>query len=381
MNHITFFITGNCNLSCAYCFENTHHWPRCDTNPDVIKKSIDFLIAESGENEKQLQIGFFGGEPLLRPDLVDMACEYSKAEGEKHGKVFNYSITTNMTLIDEKVIEILKKHNITLLASVDGMPHRDNVRYWKGTQKSSATTALSNLLLAQKHNINIGIRWTVAPEILEHLAEDVITLATLGFRNLAVEFVYETRKWTEEDYKKLEAELRIIAEFYISELRAGRNLYVKPICDGFGTYTAENRPQYRCGLGYNGVGVASDGDIQPCHRFVARQDHKDWSLGNVLTEFDREKRDAMVSGWSYDKIKVDDGRSCKDCPIKIRCPGGSCFPVHLDACNDFYTTPHCYCDLQLLCQRVSNDVLGILYGEKNPIIMGMLGQNAACNCQ
>jgi len=372
LNHITIYPTGRCNLSCAYCFENTHQWCRADSTIETMRTSVDFLIRESG-NQENLNIGFFGGEPLLRPDLVDETCTYAKEQGVKFGKRFGFSVTTNMTLIDDNVLQVLKKHNIMLLASLDGMPRKDNVRFWQNTQETSAWHAFSNLLFAQKNGVGIQLRWTISPHNLKYVAEDCKTMMAIGIRNFALEFVYEC-EWTKDDLDLLEFELRELAKLYISELRNGRELHVKPINDGFSVYTAEQRQTLRCGLGYFGVGISAEGTIQPCHRFVSREDAKDWALGSVHTEFDKAKRDKMVADWKLDKVKITDGRKCEDCPIKLRCPGGICFLVNLDITKDFYTVPHVYCDIQLACQKVSNDVLGVLYGEKNSTMLKILGQ-------
>ena len=377
LNHATVYITGRCNLACSYCFSRFEDWPKEDATPETLRATVDWLISESGD-QQQLHLGFFGGEPLLRPDLIELCCEYAAARGKETGKKISCGVTTNLTPLTDEVLQMLKKHNVSLLASIDGLPHKGNQRFWADRPGvSSATDALSKLLAAQRHGLSCQIRWTVAPDALNHLGEDCVTLATLGFRGLAVEFVYEA-EWTSEHLAQLEQELRYIGDYLIAEYRDGRKLHVKPLHDAFGLYKLEQRQKLRCGLGYFGVGVATDGTIQPCHRFVCRADAKDWAMGSVQEGLNIEKRDALVAKWDIDKVTVDDGRLCKDCPVKLRCPGGICPPSHLDVTGKFDCVQHTYCDIQLVGQQVANDVLGVLYGERNPLIMQDLGQGSGC---
>lgn len=376
INHVVMFVTGKCNLGCSYCFQeidglrNLAPWAQ-DTTIETIKATVDFLIANSGA-ERSVGLGFFGGEPTLRPDLLEYACEYGTQAAQAAGKGINFSVTTNMTLMGDRLIELIKRYNIGVLASIDGQPRPDNQRVYKGTQISSAQKAYESLLLLKAQGVTPTLRWTLAPYAgLENLYDDVVHFADLGFRTLAVEFVYEV-PWSAEALAKLEAELRRVAQYYTAELRAGRNLYFKPIDDTFQVYTMDERPQNHCGTANKGVGVGPDGTLQPCHRYVSRHDADDWAVGHVSTGFVEERRLAVVDGWSGAEVTVSDGRSCHDCPIQIRCNGGVCLPVNLDVTGSWSQVPSWHCDIQLTCQRVGNDVLGVLYGSRNPLMVRKL---------
>lgn len=372
MNHITLYPTGKCNLACEYCFERFQEWSRDDADEETIKKSIDFLF-EEGKNENKLSISFFGGEPSLKPSLIKLACDYALTKAKEETKEISFSITTNLTILTNDLLEIYKKYNIHILASIDGMPHEDNKRYYANTNISSADTAYKNLLKAKEEGLNITIRWTVPKTGVKYIYDDIKEFIDLGFYNIGLEFVYE-EKWEKDDLELLEVELRKLGSLYIEKLREGIELHIKAIDDGFLLYTMENRHTLRCGLGHFGVGISPNGEILPCHRFVSRNDVNKWSLGNVKTEFDKVKRDKMVSDWDIDKIKVEDGRECKNCPIKLRCPGSGCLVVNLDTTGDIFTSPKSYCDIEYVKQKVANDVLGVLYSEKNPIMLKKLGQ-------
>lgn len=370
INHVVMHLTGKCNLGCSYCFQGEHdNWFAKDMEPETARSTVDFLIANSGENQS-IQIGFFGGEPTLKPDLLEMTCEYARTRAAEVGKSVSFSITTNMTLINDRLIEIIKRYGIGVLGSIDGIPRPSNVRFYKGTTLSSAQKAYDNLLRLRDEGIIPTLRWTLTPLTTGQLMEDVTHFAEQGFRNLAVEFVYET-PWDEGDVKRLEVELRKLQTFYIAELRAGRDLYCKPIDDGFQVYTMDERPNLRCGLAYQGAGIGTDGKVHPCHRYSSREDHASWEMGDVFNGF-TEARVDLINSWDGNAVKVSDGRSCHDCPVKIRCSGGICLPVNLDTTGELNTVPSWHCEIQLACQRVANDVLGILYGERNPLMVAKL---------
>ena len=371
MSHIIIFPTDDCNLACPYCFEGQHQkWRKCDMTLETGKKSVDFII-EQCKDSPTFSVQFFGGEPTLRMDLVGKIAEYAVLQGEATGKKAVFSLTSNLTLLDYDAIEILKKYSITLVASIDGMPTGEGVRYFRDTRVDSGYEALRGIMAAHDAGVDVTVRWTLVPEAVPRVFDSIKEFVALGLKRLVLEFVYES-EWDKASLDSLEHQLRLVAKFYIEEMRNDRYFHFSPFERAFSVYTMDERRTLRCGLAVSGVGIGTDGTIAPCHRFIARDDAAVWELGNVWTGLKAEKRQAMIDDWHYDKIKVDDGRECKDCPVKIRCPGGSCFPTHLDFCNDFYTTPHAYCDLQLVQQRVGNDVLGILYGEKNPAITRLI---------
>lgn len=371
MNNAVFYLTGRCNLECAYCFGRISGWQREDTTEAVIKATVDWLLAQPGN--LPLHIGFFGGEPLLRPDLLELTCSHGTELAKTVGRSLNYAVTTNLTLLTDEVAAMLKRYQVSIIASMDGLPHRDNQRYWPGTRQHSGGEALVGLLAAQRAGLNVDVRWTVSPQTIRYLGDDCLTLVALGFRRLAIEFVYECA-WTPEQLVALEVELRAVAAQFIAELRAGREMHFKPFSDGFTQYTQDKPMTTRCGFGGAGVGVAPNGDILPCQRYVCRSDAAQWVLGNVFTGLEPGKREACLASWDREKVKVADGRSCRDCPIRLRCPGGVCPPLHLDTTGDLFTVPTSYCDVQLTVQRVANDVLGVLYAERNPAMLRVLGQ-------
>lgn len=323
---------------------------------------MDLLFASS--RSEQVALGFFGGEPLLRYDLVEGAAAYARERAQLARKSVKFSVTTNATLLTPEVVASMKCLGIPALVSLDGMPHAENQRlYTDGTP--SADKSLVNSLHALEAGIELTVRWTLTPGTVRYVPGDLRALARLGFRTVALEYVYEV-EWTEAALKELEEALGDIARFYISELRAGRRLTVKPIDDGLNLFHMEQRQTSRCGLATHGVAVGADGSIYPCHRFVTRGGPV---IGHVLTGWDEPALKAAQE-WDVNRMRSESG-SCRDCPVQLRCVG-CCLCTNLDVCGDRYVSPRAFCELQRIGQRVANDVVGVLYAEKNPILLEKL---------
>jgi uncharacterized protein len=360
----TWFITSKCNLDCEYCFTHFNKdFPQKDSTFETGKAIVDFLLINS--TTPNVGISFFGGEPLLQIGLMKEVVVYAKERGKLARKNFNFSVTTNATLITEELIEWFKAVGISPLISLDGMPHEENKRLF-GSGGASAEVALEKAISVLDAEIQPVIRWTVHPDSLSYLFNDVRRFIRLGFDAIALEPVYEV-EWSKESLERYEDELRKISKLYLDYLRRGKNMIIKPIDDAIRLFVAEQKQKTRCGTATHGVGVDMDGNIYPCHRFVTRMGPV---LGDVFTGWN-EVALKQAQSWDVNKVHPEHG-SCKDCPINLRCPGGGCLCVNLDLCNDIYTSPDLFCTFQKINQRVTNDIAFILYGEKNPVFMGKL---------
>lgn len=365
LTHATWLITSKCNLACSYCFTRFNKdFAQEDSTFEVGKATVDLILMSS--TKPNVGLGFFGGEPLLKFDLMREVVDYAQAQATKARKRFNFSVTTNGVLMDERVIRWFKEKGIRPLVSLDGMPHDCNKRLFPdGTP--SAEMVLEHAQHALDAGLRMTIRWSLHPEHLPYFAADVKELVRRGFDVIAVDPVYEVT-WTENDFSLYEEQLREVGRFYISCLRNGRRIMVKPIDDAFAMFTMDEKQKTRCGTATDGVGVGPDGKIYPCHRYVTR-------MGPVVgSVFEGWNEDALraVQAWDVSKVRPEEGGSCADCPVNLRCPGGGCLCVNLDVCGDVYISPSVYCRLERIDQRVANDVVFILYAEKNAILMDKL---------
>lgn len=302
----------------------------------------------------------------MQLDLIQEVVDYAERQSKKARKGFTFSVTTNGVLMDEQVMRWLKEKGIHLLLSMDGMPHEFNKRLFPDG-RSSAETVLERALSALDAGLQPTLRWSLHPEHLSCLAADLKALVRLGFDIIAVDPVYEVT-WAEGDFALYEEQRREVAHFYISCLRRGRRITVKPIDDGFAVFTADEKQKTRCGTATGGIGVGTDGKIYPCHRYVTRMGP---AIGSVFDGWD-EAALVRAQAWDVRKAQPASGESCADCPVNLLCHGGAYLCVNLDMCGDIYTVPDIYCKLQRINQRVANDVVFVLHAEKNPILMEKL---------
>ncbi len=365
VNHATWFVTSRCNLACSYCFTRFNpDFPREDSTVEVGRAIVDLLLMNSAQG--QVGLGFFGGEPLLRFDLIREVVGYAEAQAKKARKSFVFSVTTNGTLMDAEIARWLRDQHIQPLISLDGMPHADSKRLFPDGGPS-AEMALQHAQEALDAGLQVTIRWSLHPEHLRYVAADLKALVRLGFDVIALDPIYEAA-WTDDALALYEQQLEDVGRFYVSCLRRGRRITVKPIDEGLTMFALDEKQRTRCGTATGGVGVGPDGRLYPCHRYVTRMGPV---IGDVFNGWD-DVALSRAQAWDVNRVHPADGSSCADCPVSLRCPGGGCLCVNLDLCGDIYAAPGIYCRLQRINQRVANDVAFVLHAEKNAIFQDKL---------
>jgi len=265
---LTAWATGRCNLRCHYCFVYKLYpqQPSSDMQPDVVEALIDFGLRYGS---RPIRIWWFGGEPLLAFDnvikyAVDLVLKRGLRVG-MNGDVY-FGLTTNCTLLTEDKVKFFARYGFGILLSIDGTKEKHDKYRVFPNGRGSFDVAWRGLQLVRKYlNPNPSIRWTVAPETVEGLANDVKWYVDQGLTNLAIDWVYEV-KWYEEDLKKLRQEMYKIREYMIKWMRQGIPVMLKFVRDGVAPAVAPFRAWWksRCGLGQGSVGVDIDGTIYPC---------------------------------------------------------------------------------------------------------------------
>ena len=206
-------IAHDCNLRCRYCFAHGGEYmgKREIMSPEVGKKAIDFVIKESGAR-RNIEIDYFGGEPLMNFETVKEITEYAKAEGEKHGKNFRFTITTNGILLDDKKMEYINENMGNIVLSIDGRKEvHDKVRVRVDGSGSYDSIVNKFIKVARSRNQeNYYVRGTFTRDNLD-FAEDVMHLADLGFEQISVEPVVAQES---EDYALRKEDLPRIFEEY-----------------------------------------------------------------------------------------------------------------------------------------------------------------------
>jgi len=313
-------VAHDCNLRCKYCFADTgeFHGKRSIMSAEVGKKAIDFVIANSG-NRRNIEIDYFGGEPLMNFETVKEITEYAKQEGEKHDKNFRFTITTNGILLDEKVKEYVNENMSNVVLSLDGRKEvNDEMRRRVDGSGSYDAIVPKFIDLAQsRKQDNYYVRGTFTAKNL-HFADDVLHMADLGFKQTSVEPVVapETEDYalTPEHIPVVFAEYEKLAEEYVKRRSEGRGFNFFHFMVDLEQGPCVVKRLSGCGAGHEYLAVTPEGDIYPCHQFVGNEKFK---MGNVFGgALDEDIRSMFEKSNIYTKPK------CEDCFAKFYCSGG-----------------------------------------------------------
>ena len=220
-------IAHDCNLACRYCFaeEGEYHGRRAIMSYDVGKKALDFLVANSG-NRTNLEVDFFGGEPLMNWEVVKQLVAYGRSLEEEHHKKFRFTITTNGVLLNDEILEFVNKEMGNMVLSIDGRKEvHDRMRPHRGGQGSYDEIVPKFKKAAESRGqMNYYVRGTYTHYNTD-FAKDVLHLADLGFKQISVEPVVapETEDYAirEEDLPQLLAQYDELAEEMIKRRKEG----------------------------------------------------------------------------------------------------------------------------------------------------------------
>lgn len=310
----------DCNLRCRYCFagEGNYHSQKALMPLEVAKKAIDFVIENSG-NRRNIEIDFFGGEPLLNLKTVKDTVEYARERGKSANKHFRFTITTNGLLLNDETMEYLNRTMDNIVLSLDGRKEINDamrVRH-DGSGCYDAIVPKFRKLASVRKDKDYYIRGTFTQHNLD-FSEDVMHMADLGFDQLSIEPVVlpdgsglEIRK---EHVDKICSEYERLA-MKLHELRKqGKKInffHFKIDLEG-GPCVAKRLKG--CGSGTEYLAVTPNGDLYPCHQFAGIEEFR---LGNVFTGI--ERRDIMET---FGKVNVYTKKNCRNCWAKFYCSGG-----------------------------------------------------------
>ncbi|HIW47848.1 MAG TPA: thioether cross-link-forming SCIFF peptide maturase [Firmicutes bacterium] len=315
-------IAHDCNLKCVYCFaeEGEYHGHRSLMSSEVGKAAIDFLIANSG-SRKNLEVDFFGGEPLMNFEVVKEIVAYARAIEQEKGKNFRFTITTNGILLNDEIQAYINQNMHNVVISLDGRKEvNDKMRPRAGGQGSYDVIVPKFQKLAESRNqTNYYIRGTFTRNNLDFM-QDVLHMADLGFKQISVEPVVgpETDSYAirEEDLPRIFKEYEDLAEELYERHKEGGardfNFFHFNIDLTGGPCVAKRL--VGCGSGTEYLAVTPEGDLYPCHQFVGLEGFR---MGDVFTGIEnwqlREK---------FSACNVYAKESCRNCWARFYCSGG-----------------------------------------------------------
>ena len=313
-------IAHDCNLACKYCFaeEGEYHGKRELMSYEVGKKALDFLVKSSGSRHN-LEVDFFGGEPLMNFQVVKDLVAYGRSLEEPFNKKFRFTLTTNGVLLNDEILEFANKEMSNLVLSIDGRKEiHDLMRPHRGGQGSYDEIVPKFVKAAKSRNqMNYYVRGTFTRNNLD-FSKDVAHLADLGFEQISVEPVVaekiESYAIREEDIPVILEQYDLLAKDLIRRKKEGKavNFFHFMIDLSGGPCVAKRLSG--CGSGTEYLAVAPTGDLYPCHQFVGKPE---FLMGNVDTGVTNTAcRDEFKLCNVYAKEK------CRKCFARFYCSGG-----------------------------------------------------------
>lgn len=336
-------IAHDCNLKCKYCFaeEGEYHGKRELMSLEVGKKAIDFLIKASGKR-KNLEVDFFGGEPLMNFEVVKGIVEYARSIEKEKGKNFRFTITTNGILLNDEIMDYINENMHNVVLSIDGRKEvHDRMRPRAGGQGSYDNIVPKFQKLAESRNqTDYYVRGTFTRHNLD-FGKDVLHLADLGFKQISVEPVVadpsEDYAIQEEDLAGIFKEYEQLAKDIIERRKNGQWFnFFHFMIDLTGGPCVTKR-LVGCGSGTEYLAVTPTGDLYPCHQFVGQEQFKMGTVDTGVVNTNIRK--------DFEQCNVYNKPVCQNCWAKFYCSGG-CVANSYNSHGDLITPYEIGCEMQ-----------------------------------
>ena len=319
-------IAHSCNLNCSYCFasQGKYHGERALMSFEVGKQAFDFLIANSG-TRRNLEVDFFGGEPLMNFDVVKQLVAYARSIEKQHGKNFRFTLTTNGVLVDDDVIEFANREMSNVVLSLDGRKEvHDRFRVdYAGNGSWEKIVPKFQKMVQARDGKNYYMRGTFThanPDFLEDIKE----MLRLGFNELSMEPVVcapdDPSALTEEDFGIVCEQYEKLAELMLQKHKEGNPFtfyhYMIDLKGGPCIYKRISG----CGSGTEYMAVTPSGELYPCHQFVGEEEFKLGDVWNGVTNTKKQNE--------FGECNVYTREECKNCWAKLYCSGGCAANAH-----------------------------------------------------
>ena len=313
-------VAHTCNLNCAYCFasQGKYHGDRALMSFEVGKRALDFLIEHSG-TRRNLEVDFFGGEPLMNWEVVKQLVAYARTQEEAHHKRFRFTLTTNGMLIDDDVIDFANREMSNVVLSLDGRKEiHDRLRVdYAGNGSYDRIVPKFQKLVKARGGKNYYMRGTFT-HANPDFTRDVLHMADLVFTELSMEPVVcdpsDPAALTPEDVETVKQQYELLAVEMLRRGQEGRPLtfyhYMIDLTGGPCIYKRISG----CGSGTEYMAVTPWGDLYPCHQFVGEEAYK---LGNIW--------DGVTNTALREEFRACNAYArpeCADCWAKLYCSGG-----------------------------------------------------------
>lgn len=351
MNYII-HLTEKCNLKCKYCYEKR-------SNNEISFEDIKAIIDKEIEKKsKDVIITFYGGEPLLKKELIYETIEYAKKRKSK--TKFFYGMTTNGTLLDEEFVEFIKKNDfLTIAYSFDGNKKTQNLNRVTADGKGTFDIVEKNAKLLLENHKRVMAMVVVTKNNIENLEENIKYLTSIGFKNfnLLFDYLYD---WQDEDLKIIKEQFNKVAEIYYNKILEEEDINISLFDEKIKTHIKDGyNCNEDCQLGMKSINVGTDGNFYPCMQFVGNEE---FMIGNYKDGIDIEARNQLISSTGKEIL------ICKECSVRKRCK-------HTCACRNFLTTRKVnelspiVCEFERIVIDVSDKIAEKLYKQNSKLFL------------
>lgn len=322
-------VAHTCNLNCSYCFasQGKYQGDRALMSFETGKRAFDFLVENSG-TRRNLEVDFFGGEPLMNFDVVKQLVEYARKIEKEHNKNFRFTLTTNGVLLDDDVIDYLNKEMCNVVLSLDGRKAvHDHFRVdYAGNGSYDKILPKFKNLVEKRGGKDYYMRGTFTHNNVD-FTHDIFHMADLGFKELSMEPVVcppdDPYALTKDDLPKLFEQYEILAKEMVRRKKKGDGFtfyhYMLDLTNGPCIYKRITG----CGSGTEYVAVTPWGDLYPCHQFVGDEKYRLGDIYDGITNTEIQDKFRHCNAYSR--------KECKDCWAKLYCSGGC-------AANSYHAT-------------------------------------------
>jgi uncharacterized protein len=340
-NKIELYLAEACNLRCKYCYVGDNDALNNGLMPlDVALAAVDLVFERCSGDEKEISVTFLGGEPLLNKPVMKAVIAYSQERIRNNGmeKAF-YSLTTNATLLDDEVIDYIKKYNFGLMISIDGPREVHDAMRPMANGKGSFDRAASNVKRLMGRRRMVTVRCTLSNRYLD-IPALVSFFEAFGFTRIGFatcrgkSYGRGPYDLTDEDQAVVEKHFDDHIDRFFKQLATGEQRKFDPYSQGIRDFHNHKTARFRCGACRGCTTVGIDGALYPCHRYVGM---KEFIIGDVWNGVDDDKHAAYLRGYLESKKK------CEQCWAVHIC-GGVCpwFVSHED--GSFVPPSDAYCD-------------------------------------
>jgi uncharacterized protein len=353
-------------LRCDYCYAGRKFAQRMPW--EIAKQAVDFCLARTLENarlravEPRVQLGYFGGEPLLEWDLLRQSAEYTAGESQRLGIALKKTVTTNLTLLDEAKHAWLAEQGFYIGLSLDGNAAMHNtLRKFPDGTGSHAKCAQA--LRFFKGEVGRGeVIVVVDPRNVAHLADSLDWLVAEDIRQISLNpnFYIE---WPKPALRLLERGYEKAGDIYLAAYRKLLALKINVIDGKIRAHLKEGYAACdKCSFGDNELAIAASGNIYPCERIVGDDTNTELRIGNVCSGFDADRRAKIIACRGNTNVE------CRACPVRERCMNW-CSCINYATTGAINRVAGIVCRHERLSIRVADRVGAALYAESNPLFL------------